>query len=96
METPENENPIAKGVPSDILIEAMAKFMDYYEPVADADETFELMTTSEIAMNLEDLISNDDINHTHLYLILKENGFSYKYMDGFKWMLRIRPNQGFI
>lgn len=85
----EEEGDPATVVP-ELLVEAMSKFMDYYKPVDDYDEPYELMSTIEIKQSLDELLCEDSTTKDQLYKIMIENGFKYKYIDGFKWLLSIK------
>ena len=64
--------------------------MQHYSPVTNMSEADELMTTSDIADYLTDLISIDDISNTEFFNILKENNYIFQFTNGFTWLLKNR------
>jgi len=72
------------------LIAAMQNFMAHYGPESNLSDADELMTTADIADYLADLISEDDINKTKIFNILKEKGYTFQFTQGFTWLLKLR------
>ena len=64
--------------------------MQHYSQATNLTEADELMTTSDIADYLSDLLSVDDISNTEIFNILKENNYIFQFTNGFTWLLKTR------
>ncbi len=73
------------------LLQALNIFMKHFEPAYTFAESSEQLTTADISENLLDLLSKEEVSNSAICKILHENGYKYIYDDGFRWLLRIVP-----
>ncbi len=72
------------------LENALSVFMSHFGPAANKSEADEMLTSSEIAEYLSELISIPETANTVIYEILRDNGYKYDFSDRFVWLLKIK------
>ena len=70
------------------LQSALKEFMAHFAPADTEASSDELMSTADIADYLADMISEDDINITLIFQVLKQNGYTFRFTNGFTWLLK--------
>ena len=81
------ENSTENPQPSPLSI-ALQEFMAHFAPADSEASSDELMSTSDIADYLADMISEDDIDNTLIFQVLKQNGYTFRFTNGFTWLLK--------